>query len=89
MDIWDVDIRRVPECYNNKSFIVDRTSESLGIAYQMHWPNRQWETGRNLKKSVLHNRLEKIGGVFGQSAGWERVNWFADSDQKAKYEYDF
>ena len=89
MDIWDVDIRRVPECYNNKSFIVDRTSESLGIAYQMHWPNRQWETGRNLKKSVLHNKLEKIGGVFGQSAGWERVNWFADSDQKAKYEYDF
>ena len=41
------------------------------------------------KKSVLHNRLEKIGGVFGQSAGWERVNWFADSDQKAEYKYDF
>ena len=49
MDIWDVDIRRLPQCYNNKSFIVDRTSESLGIAYQMHWPNRQWETGRNQK----------------------------------------
>ena len=89
MDIWDVDIRRLPQCYNNKSFIVDRTSESLGIAYQMHWPNRQWETGRNMKKSVLHDRLEKVGAVFGQSAGWERANWFADSGQKAEYKYDF
>ena len=89
MDIWDVDIRRIPQCYNNKSFIVDRTSESLGIAYQMHWPNRQWETGRNQKKSVLHNKLEQLGAVFGQSAGWERANWFADSGQKAEYKYDF
>ena len=88
MDIWDVDIRRLPQCYNNKSFIVDRTSESLGIAYKC-WPNRQWETGRNQKKSILHTKLEQLGAVFGQSAGWERANWFTDSDQKAEYKYDF
>ena len=89
MDIWDVDIRRLPQCYNNKSFIVDRTSESLGIAYQMHWPNRQWETGRNQKKSVLHNRLER-SEVFS-------VNLLVGNEQtgspiqtkKQEYKYDF
>ena len=89
MDIWDVDIRRVPSCHNNKSFIIDRTKESLGIAYQMHWPNRQWETGRGIKQSILHDRLTTAGACFGESAGWERPNWYALGDQKPRYEYDF
>lgn len=89
MDIWDVDIRRIQPCHNNKSYVVDRTVESLGIAYKMHWPNRQWETARNVKKSVLHDRLAAAGAVFGESAGWERPNWYAKSGQDAAYEYDF
>ena len=89
MDIWDVDIRRIQPCQNNKSFIVDRTVESLGIAYQMHWPNRQWETARNVKQSVLHDRLAAAGACFGESMGWERPNWYATPGQKPEYEYDF
>ena len=89
MDIWDVDIRRMQPCQNNKSFVVDRTTESLGIAYKMHWPNRQWETGRNIKQSILHERLKKIGACFGESAGWERPNWYALAGEKAEYKYDF
>ncbi|MGR8919749.1 MAG: GcvT family protein [Gammaproteobacteria bacterium] len=88
-DIWDVDIRRMPASYNNKSFVVDRTVESLGIAYQMHWPNRQWETGRNVKQSVLHDRVAAAGACFGESAGWERPNWYAEPGQTPAYEYDF
>lgn len=89
MDIWDVDVRRIQPCHNNKSYVVDRTVESLGIAYQMHWPNRQWETARNVKQSVLHERLAAVGAVFGESAGWERPNWYAEGDQEAAYVYDF
>ncbi|MDP6183051.1 MAG: FAD-dependent oxidoreductase [Gammaproteobacteria bacterium] len=89
MDIWDVDIRRIQPCHNNKSYVVDRTVESLGIAYQMHWPNRQWETARDVKKSVLHDRLAAAGACFGESAGWERPNWYAKAGEKAEYEYDF
>ena len=89
MDIWDVDIHRIQPCQNNKSFIVDRTVESLGIAYQMHWPNRQWETARNVKQSVLHDRLAAAGACFGESMGWERPNWYATPGQKPEYEYDF
>ena len=89
MDIWDVDVRRIQPCHNNKSYVVDRTVESLGIAYQMHWPNRQWETARNVKKSILHDRLAAAGACFGESAGWERPNWYANPGQTAEYEYDF
>jgi glycine/D-amino acid oxidase-like deaminating enzyme len=89
MDIWDVDIRRIQPCHNNKSYVVDRTYESLGIGYQMHWPNRQWETARNVKQSILHDRLAAAGACFGESAGWERPNWYANPGQLAAYEYDF
>lgn len=89
MDIWDVDIRRIQPFHNNKSFVVDRIYESLGIAYQMHWPNRQWDSARNVKQSILHDRLAAAGACFGESAGWERPNWYALTEQKAEYEYDF
>lgn len=89
MDIWDVDVRRIQPCHNNRNFVLDRTTESLGIAYQMHWPNRQWETARGVKRSVLHDRVAAAGACFGESAGWERPNWYAEPGQTPAYEYDF
>src|SRR5690606_29233463 len=87
MDVWDVDVRRVQPHHNNKRFVVDRTVESLGIAYQMHWPARQWETARGVKRSVLHERVAAAGACFGESAGWERPNWYALPGQEPVYEY--
>ncbi|MEX2482218.1 MAG: FAD-dependent oxidoreductase [Gammaproteobacteria bacterium] len=89
MDVWDVDVRRVQPHHNNKRFVVDRTVESLGIAYQMHWPARQWETARGVKRSVLHDRVAAAGACFGESAGWERPNWYALPGQEPVYEYAF
>jgi glycine cleavage system aminomethyltransferase T/glycine/D-amino acid oxidase-like deaminating enzyme len=89
MDIWDVDVRRMQPTHNNKNFVVDRVFESLGVAYCMHWPNRQWETARDVKHSVLHERVAAAGACFGESAGWERPNWYARPGQKPAYEYDF
>ena len=89
MDVWDVDLRRTHPFHNNQTYLRDRTGESLGIAYQMHWPNRQWETARDVKRSPLHAELAKAGACFGESAGWERPNWYAKPGQQAVYEYDF
>jgi len=88
-DIWDVDIRRIQRFHNNQDYVVDRIVESLGIAYQMHWPNRQWDTARNVKQSIFHDRLAAAGACFGESAGWERPNWYATPGETAAYEYDF
>jgi 4-methylaminobutanoate oxidase (formaldehyde-forming) len=87
MDVWSVDIRRLHAWQNNGRYLLDRTVESLGIGYQDHWPFRQWQTARNVKKSVLHDRLAAAGACFGESAGWERPNWYASEGQRPQYEY--
>jgi len=89
MDLWDVDIRRFAPYQVNPLYLHDRTVESLGLLYAMHWPFRQFETSRNVRKSPLHDRLEKHGACFGEVGGWERANWFAPEGVEAKYEYTY
>ena len=89
MDLWDVDIRRFAPYQGNPRYLHDRTVEGLGLLYAMHWPFRQFETSRNVRKSPLHDRLEKQGACFGEVAGWERANWFAPEGVEAKYEYTY
>ena len=45
MDLWEVDVRRFHEYQNNRRYLHDRTVESVGLLYGMHWPHRQPETG--------------------------------------------
>ena len=44
-------------------------------------------TARGVKKSALHDRLAAAGACFGESAGWERPNWYARDGQCAAYVY--
>ncbi len=89
MDLWDVDVRRVMPFQRNRSYLHDRTVESLGLLYAMHWPFRQPDTARGVRRSVLHDRLADRGACFGEVAGWERSNWFAPAGVKAEYEYTY
>ncbi|RQW46113.1 FAD-dependent oxidoreductase [Novosphingobium sp. LASN5T] len=89
MDVFDSDIRRVHDFQGNPKYLRDRTVESLGIGYQHHWPFRQWESARNVKKLVLHDRVAAAGACFGESAGWERPNWYAPAGVPALYEYTY
>ena len=76
-DLWDVDIRRLFPHQNATSFLVPRVSEALGLLYDMHWPFRQYETSRGVRRYGLHDRLAAAGACFGEVAGWERPNWYA------------
>lgn len=89
MDLWDVDIRRFSPYQGNLLYLHDRTVEGLGLLYAIHWPFRQFETSRNVRKSPLHDRLEKNGACFGEVGGWERANWFAPEGIEAKYKYTY
>jgi len=94
MDLWDVDIRRNAPFQGNHRYLYDRTTETLGLLYEMHWPFKQFTTARDIRKSTLHDRLDAAGACFGTTAGWERPNWFAPnwSDKfagKPKYEYSY
>jgi glycine cleavage system aminomethyltransferase T len=88
-DLWDVDIRRCAPFQRNKRYLRDRTVETLGLLYAMHWPFRQPETARGVRKSALHDRLAAAGACFGEVAGFERANWFAPAGTEARYEYSY
>lgn len=88
-DLWNVDIRRNMPFQGSKSYLYDRTTESLGLLYETHFPFKQFKTARGVRRSVLHDKLASLGAVFGVENGWERANWFANPDQKAEYEYSY
>ena len=89
MDVWSVNLRRMHPWQDNNRYLQDRTVESLGIGYQDHWPFRQWTTARGVKKGILHDRLAAAGACFGESAGWERPNWYAKPGQLPEYGYSW
>jgi 4-methylaminobutanoate oxidase (formaldehyde-forming) len=89
MDLADVDISRMQRFQTNKAYLKERVSESLGLLYAMHWPYRQYETGRGVRTSPLHERLAAQGACFGEVAGWERANWFAPPGIKPEYQYSY
>jgi 4-methylaminobutanoate oxidase (formaldehyde-forming) len=88
-DLWDVDIRRCLPFQRNKRYLRDRTVESLGLLYAMHWPFRQAESSRGVRKSALHDRLAAAGACFGEVAGFERPNWFGAPGTQPHYEYSY
>ncbi|MGB1161054.1 MAG: GcvT family protein [Alphaproteobacteria bacterium] len=88
-DLWDVDIRRAQPFQKNRFYLRERVSESLGLLYADHWPYRQPETARGVRRTPLHEHLKAKGAVFGETAGWERANWFAREGQEREYRYDW
>lgn len=88
-DLWEVDIRRAQPFQRNRRYLRERVQETLGLLYADHFPYRQPETARGVRRSPLHGHLEARGAVFGEVAGWERANWFAMAGQERAYRYDW
>lgn len=89
MDLSPVDIRRTFPFQADPAFLEERISESLGLLYAMHWPFRQYESARGIITSPLHERLDAAGAVWGETAGWERPNWYAMEGEPRRYEYSY
>lgn len=88
-DLWEVDIRRAQPFQKNRAYLRDRVSETLGLLYADHFPYRQMATARGVRRSPLHEQLKARGAVFGEVAGWERANWFANEAQEREYCYSW
>lgn len=89
MDLTAVDIRRAFPFQADPEYLRERIPESLGLLYAMHWPFRQYESARNRRLSPVHDRIDAAGAVFGEVAGWERPNWFADEGEERTYRYSY
>jgi len=88
-DIWECDVRRHHPVQREQAYIEARIPEALGHTYAMHWPFYQYKTARNLIQSPLHAELKEQGACFGEVAGFERPNWFAQGDAEATYDYSY
>ena len=92
-DLWEVDVRRNLPFQRNRGYLRERVSESLGLLYAAHYPYRQYDTARGVRKSPLYDRLRAIGACHGELAGWERPNWYAAPSEPgpdlARYEYSW
>ncbi len=81
VDLWEVDSRRFAGYQNEPRYLMDRVSEVLGHHYELAWPTAEFQSGRDLKLSPIHDRLAAVGACFGQRMGWERPLWFAGPGQ--------
>ena len=88
-DLGDVDISRMQPFQGNKKYLFERSKETLGLLYADHFPFRQKESARGVRRTPFHEHLRLKGAVFGEVAGWERANWFSVSGQHDKYVYSW
>jgi 4-methylaminobutanoate oxidase (formaldehyde-forming) len=91
LDVGEINIDRMLPYQNNQRYLNDRVVEILGLMYKETFPNTQMQTARNVRKSILHEKLAQHGAYFGSSAGWEYADWFAPEGKKAeveKYSWD-
>ncbi|HET8578427.1 MAG TPA: FAD-dependent oxidoreductase [Methylomirabilota bacterium] len=89
MDLWQADIRRFAAFHGNPGFLKARCSEVVGVHYFVAFPNREFESGRGVRCSPLHERLKAKGACFGSKMGWERPNWFAPAAVEPSTIYSF
>jgi 4-methylaminobutanoate oxidase (formaldehyde-forming) len=73
MDLADVDVRRMQPFQSNRRYLRDRTVETLGLLYAMHWPYRQVESARGCGVAVSTTGW-CAGACMGEMSGWERPN---------------
>ncbi len=84
MDVTALNVNRFHPCQRNPKYRDDRIVEVLGKMYESHYPNLGMSSARNVKQSVLHERLKAAGAFFIESAGWEIADWYAPEGQKAE-----
>jgi len=84
IDLSGGDIRRIEPVQNNRTYLAARVAETLELLYADRFPYRQFATARGVRTSPLHERLASHGACFGETAGWERANWFVPQDDLAR-----
>jgi glycine cleavage system aminomethyltransferase T/glycine/D-amino acid oxidase-like deaminating enzyme len=89
VDASEVDVRRFAPAQAGAGYLFERTRESLGRLYAMHWPFLQPGTARGLRLVPLYDRLAAAGACFGETAGWERAMWYARPGEQPEYEYSY
>jgi glycine cleavage system T protein len=84
LDLWDMDVRRFGAYTASRRYIASRVHEIYSTYYDISYPMKERSSARNLRLSPVYSRLEELGAVFGEKAGWERPNWFTCNEHLAE-----
>jgi 4-methylaminobutanoate oxidase (formaldehyde-forming) len=79
MDVRHMDIRRFGAHYRSPSYTRKRTVENYETYYDIPYPDRERSAGRPLRVSPAYGMHAELGAVFGEKAGWERVEYYASN----------
>ena len=78
MDVTAMSVDRMMPFMTNRSFRAERGVELLGSLFgDSAFPSWRPQTGRNVRRSVIHDRLTAAGAVFMPLTGYEVADWFA------------
>jgi 4-methylaminobutanoate oxidase (formaldehyde-forming) len=81
-----IDIARCFPFQGTQKYLTDRTVETLGLQYQLIFPNTSMQTARNVRRTAIHEQLAKAGAFFVEGMGWEIPDWYAPAGVEAKIE---
>lgn len=81
-----INIARCFPFQGTQKYLTDRTVETLGMQYQLIYPNTAIQTARNVRKTAIHEQLAKAGAFFVEGMGWEIPDWYAPPGKEAKVE---
>ncbi|MGI9436861.1 MAG: glycine cleavage T C-terminal barrel domain-containing protein, partial [Geminicoccaceae bacterium] len=60
----------------NTAYNRARSAEAIGFHYGLHWPGRQVDTARCVRRVPLHRYLKTAGAAFAERIGWEVPMYF-------------
>jgi len=89
IDLPETDPRRVAPHETNRRYLEKRVTETLDVAYEIHWPFQQRTSARGLRRSPLYEQTRAAGAAFGELLGWERANWYAPPGMETADAYTF
>jgi 4-methylaminobutanoate oxidase (formaldehyde-forming) len=82
----DINITRCFPFQGTQKYLSDRTVETLGLQYQLIYPNTAMQTARNLRRTAIHEHLARAGAFFVEGMGWEIPDWYAPPGKEAEVE---
>jgi glycine cleavage system aminomethyltransferase T len=80
LDLWHMDVRRFGPEYRSPGYTLGRVVENYESYYDIRPPGSQRSAGRPLRTSPAYPWHAAHGAVFGEKAGWERVEYYACDD---------
>ncbi len=75
-DVHEANINRFHEHATSNYYTVRTAAQQYREVYDIIHPMQQMEHTRNVRLSPYHSALEKLGGHFFESMGWERPQWY-------------